>query len=170
MSDSTRHPAPPLLAQAAGGLAHPLVLVSVLTLVLNDHWWKLAYPSFITGKLSDFSGLIFFPLLLQAVVEVAQAIGKHYRGPSQKILLVMIAVTALGFAWVKTTHTGQSAYASVLTVAREPFLAIRRVIVGSSDAWGAEPRTVIDPSDLMALPSLLITYLIGRSRSIEHPN
>lgn len=38
--------------------------VGLALLLLNDLWWKWAYPSWITGKLSDFVGLFIFPLFV----------------------------------------------------------------------------------------------------------
>ncbi len=38
--------------------------VGLALLLLNDVWWKWAYPGWITGKLSDFVGLYIFPLYL----------------------------------------------------------------------------------------------------------
>lgn len=44
-------------------------LVALVLLALNDHLWKGAgvLPAWLTGKLSDFAGLLFFPLLLSAL-------------------------------------------------------------------------------------------------------
>lgn len=39
-------------------LLHPVFLLSLGTLLLNDHYLKYAHPSWLTGKLSDFSGLL----------------------------------------------------------------------------------------------------------------
>lgn len=39
-------------------LLHPIFLLSLGTLLLNDHYLKQAYPGWLTGKLSDFSGLL----------------------------------------------------------------------------------------------------------------
>lgn len=48
-------------------LAWP-VLVAILVTAANDHVLKAAWPGFVTGKISDFSGLFFFPFLLTAVL------------------------------------------------------------------------------------------------------
>jgi len=47
-------------------LAHPLPLLAVVVLCLNDHFLKGSglLPGWLTGKLSDFAGLFFFPILL----------------------------------------------------------------------------------------------------------
>ncbi|RXK83715.1 hypothetical protein [Filimonas effusa] len=44
-------------------LLHPLFLSCLLLLILNDHWWKQAFPGFITGKLSDFAGILMAGVL-----------------------------------------------------------------------------------------------------------
>ena len=51
-------------------LLHPLFLVSLLVLLINDHIAKDLYPGVITGKLSDFSGLLVLPVLAFVAVEV----------------------------------------------------------------------------------------------------
>ena len=43
-------------------------LVAVAVLVSNDHVLKQHFPGLITGKLSDFAGLFFFPLFLTDVM------------------------------------------------------------------------------------------------------
>jgi hypothetical protein len=50
-------------------VARPLPLAAVATLLLNDHVFKGSelLPGWLTGKLSDFAGLFFFPILLVAV-------------------------------------------------------------------------------------------------------
>ena len=42
----------------------------MVILGLNDHLWKEMYGNAWTGKISDISGLIFFPLLLEYLIPV----------------------------------------------------------------------------------------------------
>jgi hypothetical protein len=37
-------------------------LIGLFLLIFNDHFLKYAYPSFLSGKLSDFAGLFIFPI------------------------------------------------------------------------------------------------------------
>ncbi|MFT5682697.1 MAG: hypothetical protein ACI8RZ_003621, partial [Myxococcota bacterium] len=46
-------------------LLHPVTLTAMALLAVNDHWAKYALTGVVTGKLSDFAGLVFFPLLLE---------------------------------------------------------------------------------------------------------
>jgi hypothetical protein len=39
-------------------LCHPLALTSQALLILNDSWFTHAFASPLTGKLSDFTGLL----------------------------------------------------------------------------------------------------------------
>jgi hypothetical protein len=48
-------------------LLHPVCLTSVILLLVNDHYWKYEYHNVVTGKLSDITGLIVFPLFLSAL-------------------------------------------------------------------------------------------------------
>jgi len=45
-----------------GLLLHPAVLAAIALFVVNDHVFKPAHPGWLTGKLSDVAGLVFFTL------------------------------------------------------------------------------------------------------------
>jgi hypothetical protein len=42
-------------------LGHPVTLLSLVLLLVNDHLLKDAYPGLATGKLSDLAGLVVAP-------------------------------------------------------------------------------------------------------------
>jgi hypothetical protein len=42
-------------------LAHPVTVLALLVLILNDHVWKTRQPGLVTGKLSDAAGLVLMP-------------------------------------------------------------------------------------------------------------
>jgi hypothetical protein len=65
-TDGTSRTALPL-----GEFLHPVPLVALIVLAVNDHYWKGAgvLPGWLTGKLSDFAGLLFFPLLLTSLAD-----------------------------------------------------------------------------------------------------
>jgi hypothetical protein len=46
---------------------NPLPALAMITMAINDHWGKYAYPGLLTGKISDFAGMFYFPLLLCAL-------------------------------------------------------------------------------------------------------
>src|SRR5512138_134848 len=51
-------------------LQHPATVSSILLLLINDHVLKTVSPSWLTGKLSDFAGLFFFPFIVAAGLSI----------------------------------------------------------------------------------------------------
>lgn len=70
-------------------LLHPVFIVSLTVLLLNDFYWKYAYGNWLTGKLSDVAGLVVFPIFLFEV----------FRKVSKTFLLIF---TILFFTWWKS--------------------------------------------------------------------
>ncbi|MBI5033144.1 MAG: hypothetical protein HZB51_21705 [Chloroflexi bacterium] len=113
-------------------LVHPITLLSIGLLLVNDHVLKVTSPSWLTGKLSDFAGLFFFPFLL------AIALGFVFRRGSHKTIgWLAFGITAIWFALIKTTTWGNG-----LT---EEFVS--RLV-------GVPVQIVLDPTDLIALSVL----------------
>lgn len=79
-------------------LLHPLPLSAVALLALNDHLLKASSwaPRALTGKLSDFAGLFFFPILLVAMGRVARPTAR-----TAPLAIGAAALTALVFAAIK---------------------------------------------------------------------
>lgn len=83
--------APGLTTESRGAvLREPLFLFALAVLVLNDHYLKGAglLPGWLTGKLSDFAGLIVAPLLLVELVRARQ----------RQTRLLCFAAVSIGFA------------------------------------------------------------------------
>lgn len=138
-------------ADLPSGLLHPGALASVALLIVNDHWLKAAFPGVITGMLSDFAGLAFFPLLLQALWTLPTG------RTSPRVLPVACVLTGLGFAAVKTAPLCNDAYEVGLGWLQFPF----RALFGAS----APVRThlMMDPTDLVALPAVGLAWWWGRT-------
>lgn len=66
-------------------IGHPLFLLSMILLVLNDWMLKSTFHNELTGKLSDFAGLFTFPFLFSVLF------------PRKKLFIHI--VTALGFLY-----------------------------------------------------------------------
>ncbi|MDB5263407.1 MAG: hypothetical protein JWQ14_2690 [Adhaeribacter sp.] len=49
-------------------LSRPFLLLALGLLLLNDFYLKYEYSNFLTGKLSDFAGLFFFPYFLSSLL------------------------------------------------------------------------------------------------------
>ncbi|MDX2051747.1 MAG: hypothetical protein SFV15_05100 [Polyangiaceae bacterium] len=132
---------------AGGALLDPWVIASMAILFINDHIFKHIQPSWVTGKLSDFAGLVFFPLLLQGCAEVVQKVLFGVHVPSRKVLLVCVGLTGMIFSVTELSAWGAEAYVRALD-------------------WGlgTPHRTWADPTDLLALPMLFVSYRLGRRR------
>ncbi|MDC0721173.1 hypothetical protein [Nannocystis bainbridge] len=152
------------LGRAGEGLLHPAALASVAVLLLNDHWAKRAYPGFATGKLSDFAGLIFTPLLLDAWIELGLRQAGRYRGPSPRRLRALAVLTGLVFALAKTWPPANIAVAWAMGLVRLPLDAGLALALGRGLPALGPVALVRDPSDLLALPSLGLALWVGRRR------
>src|SRR6185436_5470958 len=86
---ATIHPDVP-----GGRLLHPVVLASIALFVVNDHVFKPAHPGWLTGKLSDVAGLIFFPVLLAAVAELLIPAARRH---GSAILVLAVVITGLTY-------------------------------------------------------------------------
>ena len=49
-------------------MSHPLTLLSILVLFINDHVLRIYWPSWVTGKIGDFAWLYFAPFTLAIVL------------------------------------------------------------------------------------------------------
>ena len=119
-------------------LVHPAWLLSLGVLVLNDHVLKAALHSPLTGKLSDFAGLVVAPALLAAVLGVRTLRGWW---------LAHLAVGAV-FTALQLSPAVAGAWSALFAV------------------LGLSWHTVCDPTDLLALPMLVVSAA-GFRRALE---
>lgn len=146
------------------GLLHPLPLCAIGVLVLNDHLFKAAFPGLLTGKLSDFAGLAFFPLFLQAGWEALQSLRARPAVPSRRALIVAVVATAVVFALVKVWHLAGELYRWGLGLLQWPVRALAALLSGRTTPGLAPVVLVRDPTDLIALPAVLLALAAGRRR------
>ncbi|MEU8000025.1 hypothetical protein AB0B66_02450 [Catellatospora sp. NPDC049111] len=120
-------------------LAHPVSLLALALLLVNDHVLKAAWPGTATGKLSDFAGLLVAPPLLAVLVTLCAP-----RLPSRAVAVGATVAVGVGFAAVKSSGTAAAAASALWTVV-------------------AGPSTVrADLTDLLALPALLGALAVWR--------
>ncbi|MBJ6759865.1 hypothetical protein JGU66_03765 [Myxococcaceae bacterium JPH2] len=145
-------------------LLHPGMLLAVGVLVLNDHVFKARWPSWWTGKLSDAAGLVMFPLLLQALWEVARTGMMGDFRPSRRVLWVCILVAGLGFSATKVSRLAADGWRWGLGSLQWPARAVGAW--GSGLPWpSVRPVShVMDVTDLLTLPALWLAWRLGRGR------
>lgn len=148
-------------------LLHPLAVLALATLVVNDHWLKHAHPSFVTGKLSDVGGLLLLPLFIQAVFELGAArLHPSALAASRRVLLGALLLTAMGFAFVELSPWGDLGYryglGALHWIAQAPGAWLAERSLPPLRAVSATP----DATDLLALPILLVTWRIGAPAAV----
>ncbi len=117
------------------------MLAAVVVLVVNDWVLKPRFHDWVTGKLSDVAGLLFAPIVLCAMIGLALRLARRPGYLTHRRLVACCIATAAGFAAVK-----------LVAPARE-------VLAG----WiGHHAEFYPDWTDLFALPSVVIAYLVGR--------
>ena len=163
MSDTPQAPVGPT---PGGGLLHPLPLVAIALLLLNDHLFKSAFAgSWWPGKLSDFAGLAFFPLFLQALGEAGAELARRPWAPSRRVLVVAAIATAVVFALTQVWPPASEAYRAAFGTLYWPVGAIRALLAGDGLPGWAPARLVADPWDLVAVPAVGLAVLAGWRRS-----
>lgn len=128
-------------------LAHPFTLASIAILIVNDHILKTAIPSWLTGKLSDFVGLFFFPFLVAIFLAPVSARTKL---SLRAVRAIAFSITAIWFVLIKATNWGNA-------------LTIEIV----SAILGFQIQIVRDQSDLIALSALLPAWMLWNRTSNE---
>ncbi len=114
------------------GPAHPVCLTAVGLLLVNDHVLKSAFPSALTGKLSDFAWMVVCPVLIAAILSAL-------RLPDRLARIVALSVAVLSFVLLQLYPPLGEAWIGVFGGAHVP-----------------------DPTDLIALPAVLLAPLCWR--------
>ncbi len=151
------------------GLLHPIPLLALVVLVLNDHRWKHAFHNGITGKLSDVAGMVFFPLLLQAAGEMVLAGAGRPWGPSRRALLVAVIATGVVFGLAKTWVPATELVRTAAGLVRWPWQLAGAALRGVPAPPPGHPALVRDPTDLLALPALGMAIVAARRRHPRSP-
>jgi hypothetical protein len=137
-------------------LLHPLAVAAVAILLLNDHVMKQAFPGWLTGKASDFAGLVVFPLLALSIYEMITALLRKPYSPSRVHLNLVLLITGVAFTLVKLIPAVGDWYSVTWGWLSAP-------VHGST----TPVALVQDPTDLLTLPALLISSSIGRARLVR---
>lgn len=155
----TRNPAP------GGALLHPVTLTALFTLALNDQVLKHACPSWLTGKLSDFAGVLLLPIFLHALCELA-AVRAWARPLSamngDRWLLLCVVLSLSAFALPEVWKPAELAYRYGLGAARWPFRALAALLFGNELPSVRPVQATADVTDLLALPMGFVAFALGR--------
>jgi len=140
------NPRQKLHEQITKSLVHPIVIGAIFALLLNDHWLRWHYPSWWTGKVGDFVWLIFAPFLLIFLLS--------FIWPKNKVAFVgPVGFIGIGLVFI----LGNTVPSFHQMIAR-----LFQQIAG----W--EPLMILDPTDLLLLPGLLVGWKIWQDNQ-NHP-
>ena len=156
--------APPIDRLPADGLLHPVSLIALGLLLVNDHVLKAVWPGALTGKLSDVAGLVLFPILVLSAGELALVALGRWRRPTRRALTMAVVGSTMAFALVKTVPDAAIAAGWLLGIAQWLLSLPIRAGTGTLGAPIVPTVIVVDPTDLLALPFVVLAIWIGRSR------
>ena len=142
-------------------LLHPVALAAIALLIANDHLLKRVAPGVLTGKLSDFAGLVFFPLFLRALLEMTLGPRARSSRTLGALSLISVVLTGAVFAWVKTTALGAETYRVGLGLLQWPFGAALDLVRGHGLPGLWRVAVTRDATDLVALPALAVPLWIA---------
>jgi hypothetical protein len=151
--------------RAPGALVlHPVALVALASLVVNDHVLKSAWPGVLSGKLSDAAGMVLFPLVLHALLELGcRAAGRALtRSASRVALTSLVLLTAGGFTFVELTVLGDAMYRFGIGSLQWPFRALLSLSTGNGVPVLRPVSATPDPTDLLTLPFGLAALAVER--------
>lgn len=137
--------------------------MALVTVILNDRVLKLHCAGVVSGKLSDVAGLIYFPLFVATIVELARRlIGRKSWASSPRLVGIVTLITGIVFTLAKIWALWADAYRNTFGAVWWPFDAARSLIGG--DGWPPLGRLhlVQDWTDLVALPALLVPIFVAR--------
>lgn len=136
-------------------------LAALLVLLVNDHVLKswaggAGVDAAIAGKLSDLGGLLFFPLLLTATLDLLLMLLARLGAPvdfSLRRWKLLLACGSTAGVFLAIKISGPAA----------------EQVVGMLRHLGVAARIAVDPTDLIALPMIAVAYWLGRAEIVRVP-
>jgi hypothetical protein len=121
------------------------VLLTLAVYIINNTYLKVHYHSWFVGKLSDITFCFFFPLYLSSILVLLLRIRFTVS------LYIGSAITLVGFSLVKLNHTASD----LLNAVVPPLFAKINIPIQAN---------IVDSTDLIALPFILIAFLFGKHK------
>ena len=133
-------------------LAHPFSIIAALLLLLNALVLQPTFPSWWTGKIGDVAWLFFAPFVVALLL--AWLIPTGYRHHDEIVAVGALSIAGLSFASVKTIPQVNAL-----------------VVQGYQSLTGYPPKLMLDPTDLITLPSLVaVLWLWNRAEGQSLPS
>jgi hypothetical protein len=124
---------------------------------------KLQYPSPLTGKLSDFAGLVYFPLFAVACIEAARWLVKRDAWPlTSRAVTISVWIIGVSFTLTKTWHPAGDFYRSAMGFVLWPVSASGNLARGEGLPAARHVALLEDRTDVVALTALLVPIWVSR--------
>ncbi len=140
----------PTVKRAQQALTHPITITALCVLLINDHFLRWRWPSWWTGKVGDAAWLIFAPPALVLLLGWLAPGTRRWR--TQYLGGFAFGLTSVIFALVKTLPAAHALFQQ----------SYNRLL-----PWDAMLRR--DPTDLLALPALLIAAWVWTRPHLHRP-
>jgi hypothetical protein len=156
-------------ARPAQVLTHPVMMLSLVVLVINDHWAKAVFANHVTGKLSDAAGSLLLAGLLAVMwsLWVGWLTTGRLRGAAVTVTnaWVAVGVVVAGVAVAKTTPMGANLAAWGLGCVRWPLDLALGVVSGNAVAASGPVMVVVDATDVLAaLFAFLLVVMVSATQ------
>ena len=143
-------------------LVHPVPLVALALLLVNDHVLKATHPGWISGKLSDVAVLVLLPFVVLSVADLAALATRRLPAPGARAVAVAVVGSAALFAAIEVTTLGAEAYRWGLALAQWPVHATAAALGGAPLPDLRPVMLTADTSDLLTLPVAATILLVMR--------
>lgn len=144
-------------------LLRPSPIAAIALLVLNDRLFKHRWPGWLTGKLSDLAGVFLLPLVLLTLLEVGRRfLGRQPWTITTDALAFGLLGLGVAFASVKLWEPAADAFRIANGWLRWPMEVAAELMTGGSPEGPRRIALTRDPTDLVVLPVLGLTYLVAR--------
>ncbi len=150
-------------------LVHPIAVVSVVALVVNDRFVKQTWPGLVSGKLSDVAGMVFFPLLLVGLVELAAAAARRPWWADRRAFVTVAVIVGAFFGATKVLAPIRAFDEAALGWLRWAPGAAARAATGGAAGAPEAGHVVADATDLVAVPFVIVAVWIG-ARARRQPD
>jgi hypothetical protein len=148
--------------EALDRLVHPVPVLALAVLLVNDHILKPYHPGWLSGKLSDVAVLVLLPFLLLAIADLAALVTARLPAPGRTALVVCVTLSVVAFTAIEVVPIAGDAYRWGLGLTQWPIRALEP-LVASRPLPGVLPvQLTSDLSDLLTLPFAAIVVLIVR--------
>jgi hypothetical protein len=144
-------------------LLHPIALLATALVILNDRVLKSEVPGLVSGKLSDFAGLVYFPLFVVAVLEGLRWLVRRSDWELDwRWVLGVTLVAGTVMVLIKTWGPAGDVYRPVIGAALWPFRVPAAVVSGDGVPPVERVTMYRDPTDLISLVVLPVPVWIAR--------